>query len=66
MGYKEHADAVIDFVNRFVIGKAPIQIDMNWAEEGIEKPLMDIDPAGLYGKNDVQLSVSPEVLERIR
>lgn len=66
IGYKEHADAVIDFVNRFVIGKAPIQIDMNWAEEGIEKPLMDIDPAGLYGKNDVQLSVSPEVLERIR
>jgi acetyl esterase/lipase len=66
MGYKEHADAVIDFVNRFVIGKAPIQIDMNWAEEGIEKPLMDIEPAGLYGKNDVQLSVSPEVLERIR
>ncbi len=66
MGYKEHADAVVDFVNRFVIGQAKIQIDMNWAEEGIDKPLMDIDPAGLYGKSDVQLSVSPEVLERIR
>lgn len=66
MGYKEHADAVVDFVNRFVVGQAKLQIDMNWAEEGINKPLMDIDPAGLYGKNDVQLSVSPEVLERIR
>lgn len=66
IGYKEHADAVVDFVNRFVVAKVPIQIDMNWAEEGIDKPLMDIDPAGLYGKSDVQLSVSPEVLERIR
>ena len=66
MGYKEHADAVVDFVNRFVVGQAHIQIDMTWAEEGIDKPLMDIDPAGLYGKSDVQLSVSPEVLERIR
>lgn len=66
MGYKEHADAVIDFVNRFVVGGANLQIDMNWAEEGIDKPLMDIDPAGLYGKSDVKLSVSPEVLERIR
>lgn len=66
IGYKEHADAVADFVNRFVIAKAPIQIDMNWAEKGVDKPLMDIDPAGLYGKSETSLSVSPQVLERIR
>lgn len=66
IGYKEHADAVVDFVNRFVVAKAPIQIDMNWAEKGVDKPLMDIDPAGLYGKSEISLSVSPQVLERIR
>lgn len=66
IGYKEHADAVVDFVNRFVVAKASIQIDMNWAEKGVDKPLMDIDPAGLYGKSETSLSVSPQVLERIR
>lgn len=66
IGYKEHAQEVIDFVDRFVVHKAPLQIDMKWAEKGIDKPLMDIDPAGLYGKTDVELSVSPEVIERIR
>ena len=49
-----------------MVAKAPIQIDMNWAEKGVDKPLMDIDPAGLYGKSETSLSVSPQVLERIR
>ncbi|MBQ2025483.1 MAG: alpha/beta hydrolase [Paludibacteraceae bacterium] len=66
IGYKEHAKAVVDFVQRFVVEKQPLQIDGTWAEKGIEKPLMDIDPAGLYGKTDVKLSVSPQILERIR
>lgn len=66
IGYKEHAQDVIDFVNRFVVNQLLLQIDMNWTEKGVDKPLMDIDPAGLYGKTDNQLSVSPDVLERIR
>lgn len=66
IGYKEHIDHVCNFIQRFVVEKQPLQIDCTWAEKGIDKPLMDIDPAGLYGKGDAQLSVSPQVLERIR
>jgi acetyl esterase/lipase len=66
IGYKEHANEVVHFVQRFVVEKQQLQIDCTWAEKGIEKPLMDIDPAGLYGKTDVKLSVSPQILERIR
>lgn len=66
IGYKEHAKEVVDFVQRFVVEQQQVQIDATWAEKGIEKPLMDIDPAGLYGNNEVKLSVSPEILERIR
>ena len=66
IGYKEHAAQVVDFVRCFVQYHSQNQIDTQWTEIGIDKPLMDIDPAGLYGKQDVQLSVSPQVLERIR
>lgn len=66
IGYKEHVAEVVEFIRRFVVNQEQKQIDMVWTEIGIEKPLMDIDPAGLYGKKDVQLSVSPDVLERIR
>lgn len=66
IGYKEHVAEVVEFIRRFVVNQEQKQIDMVWTEIGIEKPLMDIDPAGLYGKKEVQLSVSPDVLERIR
>lgn len=66
IGYKEHIQDVVDFIERFVVNKQSIQLDMQWTEIGIEKPLLDIDPAGLYGKSNPQITVSPDVIERIR